>query len=370
MLSLPRTMGTLSILALLASLTPAAAGAGEALFSREASNLQAEAQAARAEGKKLAVAFTLPDCPGCREMERRVFQAPGVTARFSRRYRSVRVDLGRSEPIADLKGQRAPAADLARRLGAFATPAFAFFDGRGEFLYRHTGTLSATDFKRLGRYVAQARYERQPFSATPVAAAPQLQAEPPAATLPRQPEFQLADTAGKVRRLADFRGRAVALAVGYSQCPDVCPTTLAELQAAVESLPAARRRQVQVLFVTLDPERDSAALLQDYVAAFAPRGGRPFLGLWGGASATADFIRELQLVAERRPSESMGYTLDHSAGVYLFDQEGVLRGISPYGQPVSTLAADLAQLAGEKHHNTIRVANDTHNKQGSQHHVH
>ena len=67
----------------------------------------------------------------------------------------------------------------------------------------------------------------------------------------------------------------------------------------MEALPAARRGQVQVLFVTLDPERDSAALLKDYVAAFYPQGGRPFLGLWGGEVATADFIRALQLVAER-----------------------------------------------------------------------
>ncbi|HJW03232.1 MAG TPA: SCO family protein, partial [Azospira sp.] len=344
MLCLQRTLG---LWALLASLAPAAAGAGEALFGRETSDLQAEAQAAQAEGKKLAVAFTLPDCPGCREMERTVFQDPGVTARFSRQYRSVKVDLARSEPITDLQGQRAPAADLARRLGAYATPSFAFFDGRGEFLYRSTGTLSTADFQRLGQYVARAGYEQRPFAATATTAktaAPRLQADLPGAALPRQPEFQLADTTGRVRRLADFRGQVVALAVGYSQCPDICPTTLAELKAAVEALPAARRDQVQVLFVTLDPERDSAALLKDYVAAFHPQGGRPFLGLWGGETATADFIRELQLVAERQPSASMGYTLDHSAGVYLFDQGGVLRGISPYGQPVRALAADLAQL--------------------------
>ena len=344
---LQRTLGTLGILALLASLAPATAGARDALFSREATDLQAEAQAARAEGKRLAVAFTLPDCPGCREMERTVFQDPGVTARFSRQYRSVKLDLGRSEPINDPQGQRAPAADFARKLGAFATPSFAFFDGRGDFLYRFTGTLSATDFKRLGQYVAQARYEQRPFAATQVASTPRHKADLPSAALPRQPEFLLADTTGRVRRLADFRGRAVALAVGYSQCPDVCPTTLAELKAAVEALPAARRGQVQVLFVTLDPERDSAALLKDYVAAFHPQGGRPFLGLWGGQVATADFIQELQLVAERQPSESLGYTLDHSAGIYLFDKSGALRGLSPYGQPVSALAADLGQLAGE-----------------------
>ncbi len=353
---MPSPSRILGLLALLAALASAAAGAGEArfspLFTREATDLQAEARAARTEGRKLAVAFTLPDCPGCREMERTVFQDPGVTARFSRHYRSVKVDLARSEPILDLAGRRGSAGDFARQLGAFATPSFAFFDGRGEFLYRHTGTLAAADFSRLGQYVAKAAYEQYPFAgararAAQAANAPQLQAEPPAAGLPRRPEFRLADTAGKVRRLADFRGRAVALAVGYSQCPDVCPTTLAELKAAVEALPAAQRRQVQVLFVTLDPERDHAALLREYVAAFAPQGGRPFLGLWGGDGATADLIRELQLVAERQPSESMGYTLDHTAGIFLIDRQGRVRGLSPYGQPVKLLAADLAALVKE-----------------------
>ncbi len=378
---MPSPSRILGLLALLAALASAAAGAGEArfspLFTREATDLQAEARAARAEGRKLAVAFTLPDCPGCREMERTVFQDPGVTARFSRHYRSVKVDLARSEPILDLAGRRGSAGDFARQLGAFATPSFAFFDGRGEFLYRHTGTLAAADFSRLGQYVAKAEYEQYPFAgararAAQAANAPRLQADAPAAGLPRRPEFRLADTAGKVRRLADFRGRAVALAVGYSQCPDVCPTTLAELKAAVEALPAAQRRQVQVLFVTLDPERDHAALLREYVAAFAPQGGRPFLGLWGGDGATADLIRELQLVAERQPSESMGYTLDHTAGVFLFDKAGVLRGLSPYGQPVGALAADLGLLAAEPKHSdkTIQVATDQHLTQGNPRHVH
>ena len=376
---MPSPSRTLGLLALLAALASAAAGAGEArfspLFTREATDLQAEARAARAEGRKLAVAFTLPDCPGCREMERTVFQDPGVTARFSRHYRSVKVDLARSEPILDLAGRRGSAGDFARQLGAFATPSFAFFDGRGEFLYRHTGTLAAADFSRLGQYVAKAAYEQYPFAdtrAAQAANAPRLQAHAPAARQPRPPQLPHAPPPRKVRPQAHFPGRAVALAVGYSQCPDICPTTLAELKAAVEALPAAQRRQVQVLFVTLDPERDHAALLREYVAAFAPQGGRPFLGLWGGDSATADLIRELQLVAERQPSASMGYTLDHTAGVFLFDKAGVLRGLSPYGQPVGALAADLGLLAAEPKHSdkTIQVATDQHLTQGNPRHVH
>lgn len=355
--------------ALLAPARPATAG--EALFSRETADLQAEARAARAEGRKLAVAFTLPDCPGCREMERSVFRDPAVASRFARQFRSVQVDLAHSEAIASPDGQRLPATEFARRLGAFATPSFAFFDGSGAFLYRSTGTLEAADFTRLGRYVARAGYEERPFVPS-AKAAPRLQAEPPAAGLPRRPEFRLQDGSGRERRLADFRGRAVALAVGYSQCPDVCPTTLAELQAAVESLPASRRGRVQVLFATLDPERDGAALLQEYVAAFAPRGGRPILGLRGDARATAAFVRELQLVAERQPSGSLGYTLDHTAGVFLFDKNGVLRGFSPYGQAVAALAADLGLLSSETPppgSGNVQVAASRPDPQGNPHHV-
>ncbi|GBG01372.1 hypothetical protein AZSI13_06990 [Azospira sp. I13] len=405
MLSLSRSFGRLgprvflaALLAALTSLAPSLAGAGEGqssprfspLFSREADDLRAEAQAARAEGRKLAIAFTLPDCPGCREMERTVFQDSAVAPRFARQFRPIKLDLARSAPIIDFNGQPIPATDFARRFGAFATPSFAFFDGRGEFLYRHTGTLVAADFKRLGRFVAQAEYELRPFAASATGAAgatranaradaPRLKAEPPAATLPRRPDIQLTDAQGRPRRLADFHGQVVALAVGYSQCPDVCPTTLAELKAAVEALPAARRSRVQVLFATLDPERDSPALLKDYVAAFAPHGGRPFVALRGDGPATAAFIRELQLVAERQPSASMGYTLDHTAGVFLFDQAGVLRGLSPYGQPVSALAADLGRLASEpqsrysQHRSTagptVTAAHDTHLSRGNPHHV-
>ncbi|MBK8579798.1 MAG: SCO family protein [Candidatus Accumulibacter sp.] len=83
---------------------------------------------------------------------------------------------------------------------------------------------------------------------------------------------------GRERRLADFRGQVVALSVGYTQCPDVCPTTLLVLKGAVEALPLVQRQRVQVLFATLDPDRDGLAMLKEYVAAFSPAGGRPVLG--------------------------------------------------------------------------------------------
>jgi cytochrome oxidase Cu insertion factor (SCO1/SenC/PrrC family) len=158
-----------------------------------------------------------------------------------------------------------------------------------------------------------------------------LHASPPAGNLPLYPEFALAASDGRDRRLADFRGLVVALSVGYTQCPDVCPTTLSELKAAVEGLSPAQRRRVQVLFATLDPDRDGLAMLKEYAAAFSPASGRPVLGLRGSTRATAALISQLQLVAERKPSGGAGYTVDHTAGVFLFDANGRLRGLAPYG---------------------------------------
>lgn len=345
MLSPSRILG---LLALLAALASAAAGAGEArfspLFTREATDLQAEARAARAEGRKLAVAFTLPDCPGCREMERTVFQDPGVTARFSRHYRSVKVDLARSEPILDLAGRRGSAGDFARQLGAFATPSFAFFDGRGEFLYRHTGTLAAADFSRLGQYVAKAEYEQYPFAgarAAQAANAPRLQADAPAAGLPRRPEFRLADTTGKVRRLADFRGQAVALAVGYSQCPDVCPTTLAEMAAILEQLGEAGKR-VQPIFISVDPQRDTPKVLGNYVAFFNPR----ILGLTGSPALVRGVADNFKARYEKvQEPGSDQYWMDHSAGMYLLGPDSGFVAKFPYAMPAAEITARIkAQL--------------------------
>ena len=335
-----------------ACLLLASSWAQAALFERVVTDLAAENRAARAEGKQLVIALTLPDCPGCREMERRVFADPATIKAIERRYRTVSLDLSQTVTIIDPAGRQTTLADFAQRLHAVATPSFAFFDGQGAILYRYTGVLESAGFRQLADFVRLGGYEQRPFSAKagaakrpvePVA----LKADLPTPTLPRHPEFNLAATDGRLHRPADFPGQVLALAVGYTQCPDVCPTTLAELKAAVESLPIKLQPKVQVLFVTLDPERDSLSLLGEYAAAFAPRGSGPVLGLRGDGAATAAFIRELQLVAERQPSASMGYTLDHTAGVFLIDGEGRLRGLSPYGQPVADLAADLATLARE-----------------------
>lgn len=339
--------------------TPAAAQEAAPLFATSSNDLAAEAAAARREGRRLVVAFTLPDCPGCREMGREVFPDPATRTAFARRFHTVQVDLAASAPLVGPDGQSWNRVEFAQSLHAYATPSFAFFDDQGAFLYRHTGTLDRAEFLRLGDYVASAAYEERPFvpgqasapqstagkppkaTGTPLA----LRAEAPDPSLPRHPQFRLTDSQGQSRRLSDFRGRVVALAVGYTRCPDVCPTTLSSLKAALEALPERLRRRVQVIFATLDPERDSPALLAEYTAAFAPRGGLPFLGLRGNPEETQALIHQLSLVAEKRPAPGMDYTLDHTAGIFLIDAQGKLQGLAPYDGALADLRADLATLA-------------------------
>ena len=127
---------------------------------------------------------------------------------------------------------------------------------------------------------------------------------------------------------------------GYTQCPDVCPTTLAELAAAMQPLgPDAAR--VQVLFVTVDPERDTAELLAQYVPAFNPR----FLGLRGDAEATARTAKEFKVIYQKQPGQTPGtYTMDHSAGTFIFDPQGRLRVYVSYGQGPEVFAHDISEL--------------------------
>jgi protein SCO1/2 len=152
-------------------------------------------------------------------------------------------------------------------------------------------------------------------------------------------DFELRDPQGNMRRLADFRGKAVVVFFGYTQCPDVCPTTLAALAETMKELgPDADR--VQVLFITVDPERDTPALLAQYVPAFDPR----FLGLYGDAEATARTAREFKIIYQKVPGSSTTYTMDHSAGTYVFDPQGRLRLYVANGQGADVFAHDLREL--------------------------
>lgn len=153
-------------------------------------------------------------------------------------------------------------------------------------------------------------------------------------------DFALTDHTGKARTLADFRGKAVVLFFGYTQCPDVCPTTLATLAEAKKRL-GADGAKVQVLFVTVDPERDTAELLSHYVTAFDPT----FLGLSGDAEATARVAKEFKILYQKQPGSTREtYTVDHSAGTFVFDPEGRLRLYVGHGQDAAFFAHDLAQL--------------------------
>jgi len=144
--------------------------------------------------------------------------------------------------------------------------------------------------------------------------------------------LELPDAAGRVRRLADFRGKALVVFFGFTHCPDVCPTTLADMAGVMKQLgPEAQR--VQMIFITVDPERDTPQALDQYVHAFDPR----FIALRGDAAATQRVAKDFKIFYEKR-KEGDTYTVDHSAQSYVFDPQGRLRLlVRPQG-----IAADLA----------------------------
>jgi len=152
--------------------------------------------------------------------------------------------------------------------------------------------------------------------------------------------LDLIDHNGKPRHLEDFRGKAVVLFFGYTHCPDVCPTTLADAAQALKALgPEADR--VQVLFVTVDPARDTPEVLAKYVTAFDPR----FLGLYGDAEATKRAAREFKIYYEKRPESAPGsYSMDHSSQTYVIDPQGRLRLLVRTERIAEDLPADLRTL--------------------------
>jgi protein SCO1/2 len=156
-------------------------------------------------------------------------------------------------------------------------------------------------------------------------------------------ELNLTDHNGKPRTLNDFRGKVVVLFFGFTHCPDVCPTTLAELALVARELgPDAAR--MQVLFVTVDPERDTPELLRRYVPAFNPA----FLGLYGDAEATARAAQAFKIVYRKQPLDTSGsYTMDHSAGTYILDQAGRLRLFAQYGAGAPALLHDIRILLAQ-----------------------
>lgn len=153
-------------------------------------------------------------------------------------------------------------------------------------------------------------------------------------------DFALTDHFGRARTLADFKGKVVTLFFGFTQCPDVCPTSLSTMSAVMQQLGDDAQR-VQVLFITVDPERDTEALLANYVPTFDPG----FLGLRGDLESTAEVAREFR-VFYRKSGDTSGtaYSVDHTAGTYVIDPQGRLRLHVKHAQSVDSIVADIRLL--------------------------
>ncbi len=156
--------------------------------------------------------------------------------------------------------------------------------------------------------------------------------------------LNLIDPDGRSRSLAEFKGKVVVVFFGYTQCPDVCPTTLVELAEVKRSLGAEGER-VQGVFVTVDPERDTAALLKPYVASFDPS----FVALRGSEEQTKAAAKEFKVYYAKVPGKTPeSYTMDHTAASFIFDAQGRVRVFSRYGSGASALANDIKLLLAEK----------------------
>lgn len=153
-------------------------------------------------------------------------------------------------------------------------------------------------------------------------------------------DFALTDHNGQRRTLADFKGKVVTLFFGFTHCPDVCPTTLGEMALVMKELGKDADR-LQVLFVTVDPDRDTAEVLKRYVPAFHPS----FLGLTGSADDIARTAKEFKIFYQKQPLPGgSGYSMDHSAGTYILDGEGRLRLFAQYGIGAPAILNDIRQL--------------------------
>ena len=152
--------------------------------------------------------------------------------------------------------------------------------------------------------------------------------------------LSLTDHTGKQRSLSDFRGKVVALFFGYTHCPDVCPTTMFDLKNAMKLL-GDKSNQVQVLFVTVDPQRDTQAVMAQFVPAFDAR----FIGLRGSLQETAETLGNFKVFYSKVEGKGKDdYTVDHSAGIYVFDKTGKVRLYMNYGQKPAEIANDISKL--------------------------
>ncbi len=152
------------------------------------------------------------------------------------------------------------------------------------------------------------------------------------------------DPSGKERSLAEFHGKVVTLFFGYTQCPDVCPTNLTTMAEVMNKL-GADAEKVQVIFMTVDPERDTPELLQQYVPAFNPA----FLGLYATPEQTAAIAKGFKVFYQKQGDvKGAHYTIDHSAGTYVFDPQGRLRLYMKHGEKAEHVVSDIRLLLAGK----------------------
>lgn len=152
--------------------------------------------------------------------------------------------------------------------------------------------------------------------------------------------LSLPDQDGRVRTIADFAGKVTVVFFGYTQCPDVCPTTMLELAQIKKSL-GQDGDKIQGVFVTIDPERDTPAILKSYMGSFDPS----FIALRGTLEQTAATAKEFKVFFAKVPGKTEGsYTMDHTAGSYVIDGRGRLRLFERYGAGIEPLTADLKAL--------------------------
>ncbi|QPF76474.1 SCO family protein [Roseateles sp. DAIF2] len=157
-------------------------------------------------------------------------------------------------------------------------------------------------------------------------------------------ELKLTDQDGRERTLGDFKGKVLVVFFGFTQCPDVCPTTMAELAQVKKSL-GADGDKVQGIFVTVDPERDTAELLKAYLQSFDPS----FVALRGSEEQTKAAAKEFKVFYAKVPGKTDGsYTMDHTAASFIFDTQGRVRVFSRYGSGAQALADDIKLLLAEK----------------------
>ena len=157
-------------------------------------------------------------------------------------------------------------------------------------------------------------------------------------------KLDLPDVDGHMRHLSDFKGKIAVVFFGYTQCPDVCPTTMLELAQAKKALGADGAKVIGV-FVTVDPERDTPAVLKAYVANFSP----DFIALRGTPDEVKAAAKNFKVFYSKVPGATpQTYTIDHTAGSYVFDTQGRVRLFTRYGSGVDALTSDLRTLLAEK----------------------